>query len=119
MPVLHSIESGNWENSPNYFLGKDLTRIKQQSMTEAPVVKQAAAFTSFRSEIESIDIVGILKAKGQDIPCQVHVVMDPAAHNLVRQRAGERCEYCRLPENAIQIPFHVEHVHSEAARWWR
>ncbi|MGH8524445.1 MAG: HNH endonuclease, partial [Gammaproteobacteria bacterium] len=33
-----------------------------------------------------------------------------AARNLVRQRASERCEYCRLPENVVQIPFHVEHV---------
>jgi hypothetical protein len=31
--------------------------------------------------------------------------MDLAARNLVRQRAGERCEYCRLTENAVQIPF--------------
>jgi hypothetical protein len=36
--------------------------------------------------------------------------MDPAARNLVRQRAGERCEYCRLPENAVHIPFHIEHI---------
>jgi 5-methylcytosine-specific restriction endonuclease McrA len=29
---------------------------------------------------------------------------------LVRQRAGRRCEYCRLPDFAVDLPFHVEHI---------
>lgn len=29
---------------------------------------------------------------------------------MVRSRAGERCEYCRLPSMASQAPFEVEHV---------
>ncbi len=28
----------------------------------------------------------------------------------MRQRAGGRCEYCRLPEEADEWPFHFEHV---------
>ena len=37
-------------------------------------------------------------------------MIDTAVRNLIRQRAGERCEYCRLPEHAVDIPFHVEHI---------
>jgi 5-methylcytosine-specific restriction endonuclease McrA len=29
---------------------------------------------------------------------------------LVRVRAGECCEYCRLPESGGTIPFHVDHI---------
>ena len=28
----------------------------------------------------------------------------------VRTRAAECCEYCRLPESAVSITFHVEHI---------
>lgn len=33
-----------------------------------------------------------------------------AIRELVRRRAGFACEYCRLPESAVDVPFHVEHV---------
>ena len=36
--------------------------------------------------------------------------MDTPVRNLVRQRAGEHCEYCRLSEGAVGVPFHVEHI---------
>jgi HNH endonuclease len=36
--------------------------------------------------------------------------MDAATRYSVRQRAGGRCEYCRLPDEADEWPFHVEHV---------
>lgn len=36
--------------------------------------------------------------------------MDAATRHLVRQRGGSRCEYCRLPEEAVDVPFHVEHI---------
>jgi HNH endonuclease len=36
--------------------------------------------------------------------------MDSAAREFVRQRAGNRCEYCLLPEESDEWPFHVEHV---------
>src|SRR5436190_22623817 len=37
--------------------------------------------------------------------------MDAAVRQLVRTRAGERCEYCRLPQAAVSlIAFHVEHI---------
>ena len=36
--------------------------------------------------------------------------MDAATSQLVRQRAGNRCEYCRLPQNFSGLRFHVEHV---------
>jgi hypothetical protein len=28
----------------------------------------------------------------------------------VRRRAGERCEYCRIPQSAFRRPFHIEHI---------
>jgi 5-methylcytosine-specific restriction endonuclease McrA len=37
--------------------------------------------------------------------------MTAAMRKLVRERAGERCEYCRLPQSALPFAtFHVEHV---------
>ena len=37
--------------------------------------------------------------------------MSPALRQAVRQRAGERCEYCRLPDWLDYLdPFHLEHV---------
>ena len=36
--------------------------------------------------------------------------MDRATSELVRQRAGHRCEYCRLPQHASALRFHVEHI---------
>jgi hypothetical protein len=36
--------------------------------------------------------------------------MDSATSDLVRQRAGQRCEYCRLPQHASALRFHVEHI---------
>jgi len=31
----------------------------------------------------------------------------------VRERAGERCEYCRLPQSAFPLPFQIDHVRAE------
>jgi hypothetical protein len=37
--------------------------------------------------------------------------MDAAVRALVRRRAGDRCEYCRLPQAATPlVTFHVEHI---------
>lgn len=37
--------------------------------------------------------------------------MKRATRELVRERAGYRCEYCRLPESAaLAATFHVEHI---------
>lgn len=36
--------------------------------------------------------------------------MDTGTREIVRQRAGERYEYCLLPEAVDPYPFHVEHV---------
>jgi hypothetical protein len=37
--------------------------------------------------------------------------MDAATRSLVWQRAGNLCEYCRMPQEAVPlIPFHVEHI---------
>lgn len=36
--------------------------------------------------------------------------MNAAIRHLVRKRAGDRCEYCRLPQTAIPHRLHVEHV---------
>ena len=37
-------------------------------------------------------------------------MMDAATAQLVRQRAGNRCEYCRLPQSFSDLRFHVEHI---------
>lgn len=37
--------------------------------------------------------------------------MDQALRFLVRRRAGDACEYCRLPQSASPyVRFHVEHI---------
>jgi hypothetical protein len=37
--------------------------------------------------------------------------MDAATRQLVRRRAGHRCEYCRLPQDAAPyVTFHIEHI---------
>jgi hypothetical protein len=37
-------------------------------------------------------------------------VVSESLRQLVRDRAGQRCEYCLLPENEGSHPFHVEHI---------
>ncbi len=39
--------------------------------------------------------------------------MTKGRRKKVRQRAGGLCEYCRLPEIASDVPFHVEHVRAK------
>ena len=36
--------------------------------------------------------------------------MDAATAQLVRQRAGPRCEYCRLLQEHSALRFHIEHI---------
>ncbi len=37
--------------------------------------------------------------------------MDAKLRTFVRQRAGDACEYCRIPQHATPlIPFHIEHT---------
>ena len=36
--------------------------------------------------------------------------MDAALTRLVRQRAGGRCEYCRLPQAGSRAPFEIDHI---------
>jgi len=36
--------------------------------------------------------------------------MDAVTTQLVRQRAGQRCEYCRLSEEYSALCFHIEHI---------
>jgi hypothetical protein len=36
--------------------------------------------------------------------------MDARTRKLIRERAGDRCEYCQLPANADEWPFHVDHI---------
>jgi hypothetical protein len=37
--------------------------------------------------------------------------MDDALKSLVRRRAGDICEYCRLPQSASRfVRFHIEHI---------
>lgn len=37
--------------------------------------------------------------------------MDAAKRQWIRDRAGDRCEYCRLPQEATPfVTHHVEHI---------
>jgi 5-methylcytosine-specific restriction endonuclease McrA len=36
--------------------------------------------------------------------------VDDVLDRLVRQRAGERCEYCHLPQHAFTLRFQIDHV---------
>ncbi len=36
--------------------------------------------------------------------------MDARLRQLVRQRAGNLCEYCRLRQEQEPLPFHIEHI---------
>jgi hypothetical protein len=36
--------------------------------------------------------------------------MGAALREFVRQRAGDRCEYCHLPQEFSELRFHLEHV---------
>jgi hypothetical protein len=36
--------------------------------------------------------------------------MSPAVGQMVRERAGFRCEYCHLPQIFSALLFHVEHI---------
>ena len=36
--------------------------------------------------------------------------MDAALRDFVRQRAGDRCEYCHLPQEFSELRLHVEHI---------
>ena len=36
--------------------------------------------------------------------------MDATLRELVRTRAGYRCEYCGLPQEFSELRFHIEHV---------
>ena len=36
--------------------------------------------------------------------------MSAALRRIVRERAGDRCEYCRLPQAGSVLSFHIEHI---------
>lgn len=38
------------------------------------------------------------------------MTISPARRRAVRERAGNCCEYCRLPESGGTITFHVDHI---------
>lgn len=37
-------------------------------------------------------------------------MIDAATRQIVRDRAGGRCECCRLPDAVHPLPFHIEHI---------
>lgn len=38
------------------------------------------------------------------------MTISPTQRRVVRERAGDCCEYCRLPESGGTIAFHVDHI---------
>ena len=60
--------------------------------------------------LHAIDVIAVLASQGP-IPAPQATVMDNALRSLVRRRAGDVCEYCRLPQAASRfVRFHVEHI---------
>jgi hypothetical protein len=41
--------------------------------------------------------------------------MERSLSDLVRERAGGRCEYCRMPAAYDPIPFEIDHVIARGA----
>ena len=41
------------------------------------------------------------------------MAIDPELENLVWQRAGNRCEYCHLPQRFSSTAFEIEHIVAE------
>lgn len=39
--------------------------------------------------------------------------MNRATEQMVRRRAGERCEYCHLPEALTKLKFSIDHVRAK------
>jgi hypothetical protein len=37
-------------------------------------------------------------------------MIDAGVRRFVRERAGERCEYCRLHQSNSEIRYHIEHI---------
>jgi hypothetical protein len=56
-------------------------------------------------------LLAALQSKGATLPKAIRAGMTAAQREAVRQRAGGRCEYCRLPDSAMEPEdFHVEHI---------
>lgn len=36
--------------------------------------------------------------------------MDAITRRRIAERAGYRCEYCHLPQSAVDLTFHIEHI---------
>ncbi len=36
--------------------------------------------------------------------------MEAGLRQLVWARAGDRCEYCKMPQEAVDVTFYVEHI---------
>jgi hypothetical protein len=39
--------------------------------------------------------------------------MERSLQELVWQRAGNRCEYCQMPQSSDPIPFEIDHIIAE------
>ena len=64
----------------------------------------------YAAYVHAIDVIAVLQAKAPRNSTRAQV-MDAALRALVRRRAGEVCEYCRLPQASSRFArFHVEHI---------
>lgn len=36
--------------------------------------------------------------------------MEPQIRRQIEQRAEQRCEYCRIPQDGDRMPFHIDHI---------
>ena len=66
----------------------------------------------YETYVQTIDFIAILQAKAWCSPQTLRRGLMPLPlRQLVRARAGQRCEYCHLPDVAAPAStFHVEHV---------
>ena len=72
--------------------------------------------TSEKAEYEAyvaeISLINMLKAKARRVLSAraLERLMDSTTRVLVRQRAGERCEYCLIRQEHYESALHIEHI---------
>ena len=80
-----------------------LTKAKGGDLTEP----EARELDSYRHVGHLLEL---LWSRARVAPPRRPTLMDATLERLVRDRAGGRCEYCRLPQDASPVPFEVDHV---------
>ena len=76
--------------------------------TEGELTEQERA--EYEGYVRANKFIALLQLKAQAVG-SVIIGMDAATRNLVRQRAGNRCEYCGLAQEQSPLAsLHIEHI---------